>query len=152
MDHKQGDTVYMRAWRTWIVVLAMALGACTAVDDFSRYHFVYDGGAGSDLAGVPDFGGPCTTTCNLFRQLFCFPDFGGKTAPGGICTRTCSSTANCADLPNATCVSIQNTSVCMPKCDAATSCRSGYDCCANRDTTNGPGACAPSNTDFCGHG
>jgi hypothetical protein len=136
-----------------LVAMATALfGGCSAVDDFTRFSFTDGGTGGGDLSGVPGFGEACTTVCNgtLLSPLTCFKDFGGKEAPGGICTRPCGNQLACSSLPNAMCLTVQGTAVCLPTCNGG-GCRSGYQCCANRDTTNGPGACAPSTTDFCGH-
>jgi len=143
----------MRAWRPWIVVMAMAFGACTAIDDFSRYHSSTMVVPAAIWLVCPTSAVPAPPPATArAAALVCMQGFGGKTAPGGICTRPCSSQLNCADLPNATLREHRDTSVCMPKCDAATALPQRLRCCANRDTTNGPGACAPTNTDFCGQG
>jgi hypothetical protein len=138
-----------------LIVIA-ALAACSAVDDFTRFKFVEDGGsrAHDDLAGspLPGFGDSCSSACdsNLLHPLSCFQDFNGKTAPGGICTRQCSSAAACADLPDAVCVTVENIAVCLPRCDlfASKTCRSMYDCCANGKPAVA-GACAPTDTSLC---
>jgi hypothetical protein len=149
-----------------LVVASLALGACSAVDDFSKFKFQDDAGAavtgdmagGGDLASVdmtpvgtvPGFGQPCTTVCAV--GLTCAKEFGGKApAPGGICTRSCA-VMTCSDLPNATCVSLNNIEVCMPRCNPSQnqSCRPSYLCCDGNSQTTGMGACSPPNTDFCG--
>jgi hypothetical protein len=142
-----------------VAFVALALG-CTAVDDFSKFRFVNDGGA-HDLAGsasgdmgsngLPGFGQACSQGCS--GDLTCAKDFGGKSpAPGGTCTRSCA-TMGCGDLPNATCVALNGMPVCMPRCDPSQAqlCRSAYSCCNGTTTTLGPGACSPPTTDFCGH-
>jgi hypothetical protein len=48
------------------------------------------------------------------------------------------------------CLTVEGKSVCLPTCSGG-GCREGFDCCADRQETTGPGACAPHDTDFCGH-
>jgi hypothetical protein len=146
----------MRGWMLALVVAAAALGgACSAVDDFTRFSFTDGGvdGGGRDGGGLPGFGEACTVACNssVLNPLTCVKSFGGKDAPGGICTRQCSSQLICHDLPNSMCLSVEGTSYCMPICMGGGTCRTGWDCCADRKVTSGTGACAPSTTDFCGH-
>ena len=51
---------------------------------------------------------------------------------------------------NGRAVTVQGSSVCLPICTGG-GCRTDYACCANRNPTTGPGACAPLASDFCGH-
>jgi hypothetical protein len=147
----------MGRWTLASLMLAAALGACTAVDDFRKFKFVDDGGTG-DLAGtLPGFGQPCTTDCaqpNPLRPLTCFHMFGSRTIPGGICTRSCSTAAGavaCADFPDAACVTVENVDVCLPRCDPSVgrNCRTGFSCCDSNNVVTGPGTCAPTMTDLC---
>ena len=151
-----------------LLLAALAPGGCSAIDDFSKFKFADDLGVGmggdmavgaADMAaavdmtpvsGAPGFGDPCTTVCAV--GLTCFKEFGGKApAPGGICTRSCALT-DCTGLANATCVSLNNLQVCMPRCNPSQnqSCRPSYLCCDGNSQTTGMGACSPPNTDFCG--
>ena len=159
--------------------LIIAAGACSAVDDFSRFHFGNDlggigngGGGGSvaadlsldkadagkgdaappngpDLAQtLPSFGEPCGTDCAA--PYTCF-HLGAKDTMG-ICSRSCvtTNTTACTDL-NASCVTVEGTTLCMPNCGLTQTCRSDLACCANMKTSL-VGVCAPPMTDFCGKG
>lgn len=176
--------------RALAFVLVVAAGACSAVDDFSRFKF--DGGdpaaggggtaggggvaagggggtaggggatggadlavahdAGPDLAVMlPGYGAPCSGDCA--PPYSCF-HLGNKDITG-ICSRTCSTSGSsaCAGV-DATCVTVEGQTLCMPNCNAlGKTCRSDLTCCANgKPTTLTPGQCAPASTDFCGKG
>jgi hypothetical protein len=149
----------MRSLAFASLVFAAALaGACTAVDNFNDFKFV-DGGGSRDLGGqLPGFGQPCTDSCApgpvLSRPLSCFTQIGGKTVPGGICTRTCTASAGavaCSDYPDSLCVTVENTDLCLPRCDPSMGrgCRTGFGCCMGGNVVTGPGACAPTQTNLC---
>jgi hypothetical protein len=140
-----------------LVCLGALVGACTAVDNFNDFHFV-DGGGVGDGGQLPGFGQACTDTCApgpvANRPLSCFTQIGGKPAPGGICTHSCTASIGaitCGDLPDAVCVTVENTDLCLPRCDLSMGrgCRKDYSCCAAGNTVTGPGACAPSQTNLC---
>lgn len=138
------------------------LCACSAVDDFGKFHFVEDGGhPGGDMAGggLPGFDEACTTACAPgpsapARPLMCYMMFGTRPVPGGDCTRTCVAglPISCTDYGEAVCRRVENMDVCLRSCNPSLghNCRSGFDCCASGMPTTGQGACAPANTDFCG--
>lgn len=165
-------------------VLIVAAGACSAVDDFSRFKFDSGGagggtaaggggggtaggggttggadlavardagGNGPDLAGpLPGYGAPCVDECAAPNSCFHL----GSKDPNGICTRTCStSNSTACSGVDATCVTVEGMTLCMPNCNALAnkSCRSDLTCCANgKPTTLTAGQCAPADTDFCG--
>lgn len=158
--------------------LIVVAGACSAVDDFSRFHFGNDGGNGSGGGGgivandlsvgksdggpadaappsgpdiaqpLPTFGDPCGTDC--VAPYTCY-HLGAKDTMG-ICSRTCvtTNTTACLDL-GASCVTVEGTTLCMPNCGLTQPCRSDLACCANMKTS-AIGVCAPPMTDFCGKG
>lgn len=143
-----------------LVLVAAALGACSAIDDFSKFKFS-DGGADTDMGGnLPGFGQACVDACDpgpgaaLGRALTCFHNLGSQTIPGGMCTRTCTpGVAACIDYGTgaADCVNVEGTSVCLPHCDGTVGrgCRTGFECCANGHAVTNAGDCAPSQTDLC---
>ena len=143
-----------------LVVVAAAFGACSAVDDFRKFSFADGGGALDDMGtGLPEFGQACVDSCAVgpdpTHPLMCFHSFGSRTAPGGICTRTCSASvaASCVSLGlgAADCVTVENMDVCLPHCDPSVgrNCRTNYSCCANHNVVTNAGDCAPSATDLC---
>ncbi len=75
-----------------------------------------DGGTASPL------GKACTTTSDCGSGLICVPEnstsFNGEGPPGGLCTQTCQTTADCQALaPNSQCVSEGGTtSYCLEGC------------------------------------
>ena len=159
--------------RALAFALIIAAGACSAVDDFTRFHFGSDGGdiAAHDLALVspvdagqvdaapagpgpdlaqtlPTFGDPCDTDC---ASPYSCSHLGAKDTMG-ICSRSCT-TANagaCTAL-GASCVTVEGTTLCMPNCGLTQTCRSDLTCCANMKESP-IGVCAPAMTDFCGKG
>jgi hypothetical protein len=162
--------------RTLAFAFIIAAGACSAVDDFSRFHFGSDGGgitpandlavsvgggmdagsppdltpppAGSDLAGaLPGFGDPCDVDC---ASPYTCSHLGSKDTMG-ICSRSCTTTNNVCAALGASCVTVEGTTLCMPNCGLTQTCRSDLTCCANKQTSL-VGQCAPLMTDFCGKG
>lgn len=134
-------------------ILCLALGGCSAIDDFNQFHFVDDGGAaaGQDMTpALPGFGEACVNQC-ASSDLSCVHMAGNLTLPGGICTRACNPTLGvvaCNDLPNAFCVQVDNNmALCLPRCDLGMGrdCRAGYDCCFNGKPAT-MGVCAPPDT------
>lgn len=144
-----------------LVVVAAVLGACSAVDDFTKFTFT-DGGGGvnTDMGGaLPEFGQACVDACAVgpdpTRPLMCFHMFGSRTVPGGMCTRDCivGSAISCTNLGigAADCVTVENMALCLPHCDPSLgrNCRNNYSCCANHAVVTDAGNCAPSTTDLC---
>jgi hypothetical protein len=145
-----------------LVALAAVIGACSAIDDFHKFHFSDGGGLAGDMGGstLPGFGQACVDTCDpgpgaaLGRSLTCFHNFGSQSIPGGMCTRTCTpGVAACIDYGTgvADCVTVEGMAVCLPHCDSTVGrgCRSGFECCANGHAVTMAGDCAPSQTDLC---
>jgi hypothetical protein len=146
-----------------MIVVAGILGACSAVDDFTKFTFADGGSVNTDMGGanLPGFGQSCVDSCDpgpgatLGHSLTCFHDFGGKTVPGGMCTRTCTAGAvgACSDLgvDAADCVTVEGIAVCLPRCNPmiGRNCRTNYSCCANHNVVTDAGDCAPSTTDVC---
>ena len=155
-----------------------AAGACSAVDDFSRFHFggpsgdgggvvahdlaVSTGGmdagkvvdlapppAGADMTGpLPGFGDPCDMDC---ASPYTCSHLGNKDTMG-ICSRSCTTANNSVCLAlGASCVTVEGTTLCMPNCGLTQTCRSDLTCCAN-SKPSAIGQCAPAMTDFCGKG
>jgi hypothetical protein len=152
----------MRAFFLGLVLVAAgALGACSAVDNFNRFHFVSDGGtdlAGADMTpALPTFGQACVDQCaspSPMHALTCFHMFGQISAPGGICTHSCNAqlgNLGCSDVPDANCVTVEGMDVCLPRCDPSLgkNCRPNYGCCANGQVVTGQGSCAPTDTNLC---
>jgi hypothetical protein len=140
-----------------LFLVAALIGACTAVDDFSKYKFVEDAGT-DDLGGLPSFGQACSDVCATgpapSRPLSCFKMFGNKTVPGGMCTRSCNAVLGavaCNDYPDAVCATVEGMDVCLPRCDPTVgrNCRNNYSCCDSMMVVAGPGACAPTTTNLC---
>jgi hypothetical protein len=142
-----------------LVTFAALVGACTAIDDFNKFHFS-DGGAVGDMGPFPGFGAPCVDVCDpgagatSGRSLTCFHMLGSRSVPGGMCTRTCTpGVAACSDygVAAADCVTVEGIAVCLPHCDATLGrgCRTGFSCCANNNVVTNAGDCAPSTTDLC---
>lgn len=144
-----------------LVVIAAIAGACSAVDDFRKFSFT-DGGVDTDMGGpLPGFGQACTDACDpgpgatLGRPLTCFRMIGSRTAPGGMCTRTCTpgSIIACSDFgPGvADCVTVEGIALCLPHCGSINgkNCRTNWECCANHNAVTDSGNCAPSTTDLC---
>src|SRR2546421_555228 len=106
-----------------LVILAAAVtvvGACSAVDNFNHFKFADDGGAGDAMTGggLPGFGQPCTDQCqggDALRPVMCVKSLGGKTVPGGICTRGCTvgGAVSCSDFADAACVHVEGMDVCL---------------------------------------
>ena len=144
-----------------LVAIAAVLGACSAIDDFTKFKFSDGGEVNTDMgaANLPDFGQPCVDQCApgaggaAGRPLTCMHMFGSKTAPGGMCTRACTTAIGCLEygVNVADCVTIEGISVCLPHCDATTgrNCRSNYSCCSMGNVVTTAGDCAPSTTDLC---
>jgi hypothetical protein len=143
-----------------LLVVAALFGACSAVDDFRKFTFTDGGSVDTDMGGVlPEFGQPCVDTCAVgpdpARPLMCVHSFGSRSAPGGICTRTCSvgSVISCSNfgVGVADCVTIESMDLCLPHCDPSIgrNCRTNYSCCANHNVVTNAGDCAPSTTDLC---
>jgi hypothetical protein len=136
--------------------LAALVGACTAIDNFNHFSFVYDAGA-EDMLPEPNFGQACSDTCAQpvpSRPLMCLHMIGSRTAQGGICTRTCTASAGaaaCSDFADAVCVTVEGMDLCLPHCDPSVgrNCRTGYACCDNHNVITTAGACAPPTTDLC---
>ncbi len=144
-----------------LVAVAAVFGACSAVDNFTKFTFV-DGGGGGDMTGaqLPGFGQQCTDTCAPgasapSRPLMCVKMFGSRMVPGGICTRTCTagSIISCSDYGTgvADCVTVEGMDLCLPHCDPSIgrNCRTNFSCCANHNVVTTMGDCAPSTTDLC---
>jgi hypothetical protein len=145
-----------------LIVVAAALGACSAIDDFRKFTFTDGGSLAGDMMGgnLPGFGEGCVDACDpgagatSGRALTCFHMFGSRTVPGGMCTRTCTpGGVSCIDygVGAADCVTVEGISVCLPRCGTTVGhgCRSMYECCANHNTVTDLGDCAPSQTDLC---
>jgi hypothetical protein len=144
-----------------LVAVAAVCGACTAIDDFSKFTFVDSGVVNTDMGGgnLPGFGQACTDSCAPgasapARPLTCFTMLGSRAVPGGMCTRTCTPTAiSCSDygVGVADCVTVEGTAVCLPHCDASLGreCRTGFSCCASGNVVTVNGDCAPPQTDLC---
>ena len=146
-----------------LLAVAAVVGACSAVDDFTKFTFTDAGAVDTDMGagGLPGFGQPCTGTCAIGPEpthpLTCFSAFGSVTVPGGICTHTCTlpGAAGCTGLGSgeADCVLIENTQVCLPQCNpnGGKSCRNsiGWGCCANRNVVTNTGDCAPTMSNLC---
>lgn len=144
-----------------VLVAAGALGACSAVDNFNHFHFVYDGG--TDLAGAdmtpapPSFGQACVDQCaspTVARPVTCYHMFGSVTVPGGMCTHGCNASLGnigCSDLPDSTCVTVENMDVCLPRCDTSLgkNCRPNYACCSGGKVVTDAGNCAPMDANLC---
>ncbi|HEX9104071.1 MAG TPA: hypothetical protein VF997_17790 [Polyangia bacterium] len=142
-----------------LVVAVAVIGACSAVDDFTKFKFS-DGGATGDMNGaLPEFGQACVDACAVgadpAHPLSCYHMFGMIAVPGGICTHSCNpaSVVSCAGIGIgvADCVTVENTDVCLPHCDPSVgrNCRTNYSCCANHNVVTDVGDCAPSTTDLC---
>jgi hypothetical protein len=147
-----------------LVSLAALFGACSAIDDFTKFKFT-DGGGNDDMSGdmgspnLPDFGQACVDSCApgagaaLGHPLMCVHMFGSRTVPGGMCTRSCTAAIGCLEYGAnaADCVTVEGTTVCLPHCDATIgkNCRSNYSCCSNKAVVTTAGDCAPSTTDLC---
>jgi len=146
-----------RSARAALVVAACALAltsACSSVDDFTKFSFT-DGGAGdgmihADLAGSM-IGDPCSAgSCT--GGLSCFTTVGNASFPGGTCTASCSTqTPSCPT--GSGCGQVEGTSLCLQACNptGGAACRTGWSCCDGQRMVLGPGVCAPSNSNFCGH-
>jgi hypothetical protein len=134
-----------------LLALALLLGACSVADDFSMFSFD-GGGGGSDGSGGNAFGAACTAnSCmqyNASRTVSCITSMGGLNFKDGICTRVCTpGTGACSEFPDAVCAPVGPVTFCLETCTGGgTPCRSGYDCCVNKNKAdNGQaGACAPS--------
>lgn len=146
-----------RSTRAVLVAAAAALalaGACSSVDDFTRFSFADggagDGGAHADLAGSA-IGDPCSgTSCT--GGLSCFTTVGNASFPGGTCSASCSTqTPSCP--AGSSCGQVEGTSVCLQACNptGGVGCRADWSCCDGQRVVLGPGLCAPSNSNFCGH-
>lgn len=138
------------------LVLAWVLtGACSAVDDFTVFRFVDDGGAPdaqprADLA-VSMTGNPCAAS-GCTGGLSCFTTVGNANFPGGVCSSACSP--NAPSCPTgSSCGQVEGTSLCLQACNPASGagCRAGWSCCDGQRVVLGAGVCAPSSTNFCGH-
>lgn len=137
------------------VALALVLCGCTALDDFSAFHF--DGGAAdlghkNDLATAPSghLGDACTAG-SCVSGLICVT----QNFPGGICTRSCdlSQLQSCNDL-SADCTNVgagNNMGLCLLRCTVVCArAQESYTCCRNGNLTGGaPGVCAPSDSRVC---
>ncbi len=146
-----------------LVSLSALFGACSAIDDFTKFKFS-DGGGGVDMdmggANPPDFGQACVDSCapgagaTAGHPLTCFHTFGSRTVPGGMCTRACTpGVAACIEYGAnaADCVTVEGISVCLPHCDSTIgrNCRTDYSCCNNMAVVTTAGDCAPSNANIC---
>lgn len=156
----------MRSHSTLVPATALALAVatigCSAVDDFGRFRFVSDGssdgmmtldGGASDLAGTPgEVGAACTTT-SCAVGLTCFTMAGNQTLQGGFCSRTCDPNVAVGCPPGSECGTVEGFSLCLPRCDASQgiACRPSYSCCHSQMIVQGPGACAPTGSNFCGN-
>jgi len=138
-----------------VLVLACALaGACSAVDDFTAFRFVDDGGAsdlfgvGGDLAGSV-VGDPCNVG-GCSDGLTCFGAVGNASFPGGLCSRPCGGGTSCP--ARSSCAQIDGTALCLQSCNPTVGidCRAGWSCCDGQRVVLGPGLCAPSSSNFCG--
>ncbi|HEY2746931.1 MAG TPA: hypothetical protein VGL86_20050 [Polyangia bacterium] len=145
-----------------LVVAAAALGACSAIDDFTKFKFSDGGEINTDMGGanLPDFGQACVDDCApgagaaAGHPLTCMHNVGSRTLPGGMCTRACTpGVAGCIEYGAnaADCVTIEGVSVCLPHCDSTLgrNCRTNYSCCSNMSVVTTAGDCAPSNADIC---
>jgi hypothetical protein len=145
-----------------LVAVAALVGACSAIDDFNKFTFSDGGAVNTDMGGgsLPGFGQACVDVCGpgagaaAGRALTCFHMFGGRSIPGGMCTRTCTVGAiGCLEYGanGADCVTVEGIAVCLPHCDATIgrNCRSNFSCCANNNVVTTAGDCAPSTTDLC---
>lgn len=143
-----------------LVLFATTIG-CSAVDDFSRFTFVSDGGGdmvardggADDLARV-DHGGigdACTAT-SCATGLTCYTTAGTATLPGGFCSRTCDPNASGNCPFGSECGTVEGFSMCLPRCDPSQNlgCRQSYSCCHMQLIVVGPGACAPTSSNYCG--
>jgi hypothetical protein len=79
-------------------------------------------------SGVMPMFSPCTSRlrCEGGAQSLCIGT--GEGYPGGLCTRSCSSDAQCGDL--GVCIPFGTGMRCFPRCDNASDCRAGYNCFA----------------------
>lgn len=145
-----------RSTRAALVAAACALalaGACSSVDDFSKFSFpdggAGDGGAHADLAGSM-IGDPCGGSCT--GGLSCFTTVGNASFPGGTCSSSCSTQVASCPM-GSSCGQVEGTSVCLQACNptGGVGCRTGWSCCDGQAVVLGPGVCAPSNSNFCGH-
>ena len=160
--------------RALAFALIFAAGACSAVDDFSRFHFSGDGAAGgggqdlavgdlsgghvdagpilgSDMTTLPGFGESCTSDCSGGLTCYPLPNGGNGKTTTNVCSKMCMVAAVGSCPAGATCITVENTTLCMPNCDLTKACRSDLTCCANMKTSP-VGVCAPPMTDFCGKG
>jgi hypothetical protein len=136
--------------RAVAALLLVFAGACSALDNFGAFTF-----EAADMTVVPDggglpFGSPCTAnTCMEYmpmRPVSCVTVMGAQTFQDGMCTRTCTVTAGCAEFPDATCSAAGLQNYCLPKCvGGGNTCRNGYNCCvgATKVANGVAGACTP---------
>lgn len=142
-----------RAALVWVAV-AMSTTGCSAIDDFGRFRFTADGAyddGGSLDAAVGAIGEPCPTA-SCPTGLTCFMHAGAATLPDGLCSRTCDpSLGDCP--PGSECATVEGVSLCLARCDPSTgrTCRTGYSCCMAKLVVQGPGACSPTGSNFCGN-
>jgi hypothetical protein len=135
--------------RLVFALLSTLAAGCTAIDDFDRFTF-------GDMGPLPGFGEPCNGQCavgNVDRPLECYSKIGDRDVPGGMCTRACNILllTSCSDYPDAVCVHVQGIDICLQRCNPSinVNCRTGFSCCDSMQPVNGPGACAPPETDLC---
>jgi hypothetical protein len=140
---------------TLVIAFACALaGACSALDDFTAFTFVADGGVsdlrgGGDLAGA-SVGAPCLPgSCS--GDLTCFTTVGNTSFPGGTCSRACG-TGGASCPTGSSCAQVDGSPICLQACNPGVGlgCRADWSCCDGQHTVSGPGLCGPSNSNFCG--
>lgn len=134
-----------------VALAGVALAGCSAVDDFSAFRFVDDGGAGGgDLATASAVGAACAGGCS--DGLSCVTQDGNVGLPGGACTVACDPQQPGACPAGSACGAVDNGGLCLALCDPSSGrgCRSGYACCAGGHVVGGPGACAPPTARVCG--
>ena len=117
----------------WLLALVsgalLALGASLALPACDSWPGLngegYNGGgsatAGGGTGRLEDTSGRLGSSCGTCQSgLSCVGSF-----PGGLCTRSCQSSADCA---GGLCVLYGYDLVCMPTCTSDITCRPGYQC------------------------
>ena len=103
-----------------------------------------------DMTMPPNYGAPCNGVCA--GGLMCFMHTGQADFPNGFCSSSCvQGQGQCP--AGTTCEIVEKNTLCLPVCDPSMgiSCRNGYSCCAMQAAVNGPGACGPTGSNFCGN-
>lgn len=96
-----------------------------------------DGGVVSGASQIEDSSGRLGSSCSgasCQSGLTCFSGF-----PGGLCSKTCQSNADCS---GGVCVASSSGLVCLVTCFNDQTCRPGYACQSTGEAT----VCAPGST------